>query len=278
MISLLAELPPTLSVFFVFIFGLIIGSFLNVYIYRFHTGKSLSGSSHCLSCGTPLKAYELVPLFSYLFLRGRCRTCQAIIPSRYFLVELLTALLFVGVFLNLSGLFTVTWFLVVMAVLVVTVVYDLYHMIIPDEMIVVLLVLAFGYEFYNLFTDGTVMNFIYNLGSAFLGSLFLFTLWKVSDGRWIGFGDVKLIFPLGLLVGYKGVFSMLVLSFWVGAVVGLLLLLLQSLKKRGKPHLRFLGRELTIKSAVPFAPFLISGFLLVLFFSIDVIALITYVP
>jgi len=93
--QLIADLPTSFLLIIAFGFGIIIGSFLNVYLYRFHTGKSLSGSSHCLSCATPLKFYELVPLFSYLFLRGRCRTCSSLVPSRYFLVELLTGILFV---------------------------------------------------------------------------------------------------------------------------------------------------------------------------------------
>ena len=100
----------------------------------------------------------------------------------------------------------------------------------------------------------------------------------MSEGRWIGFGDVKLVLPLGILIGYAGVFSMLVLSFWIGAIIGLLLLAWQYLQKRGKPHLRFLTRELTIKSAVPFAPFLISGFLAVFFLELDIVSLITYAP
>lgn len=276
--AIFTDLPTLFVLVFTFIFGVIIGSFLNVYIYRLHTGKSLSGSSHCLSCGTPLKAYELVPLFSYLFLRGKCRTCQSFIPSRYFLVEGLTGLLFVFVMLTASDLFTLLLFWFLMTVLVVVFVYDLYHMIIPDEMVATLLVIAFLHELHGLVLGASVVDFAFNILSALIGSLFLFLLWRMSEGKWIGFGDVKLVLPLGILVGYAGVFSMLVLSFWIGAIIGLLLLAWQHLQKRGKPHLRFLTRELTIKSAVPFAPFLISGFLVVLFLEVDVVSLITYVP
>ena len=275
---LLADLPTNLVIFFTFILGLIIGSFLNVYIYRLHTGKSLSGSSHCLSCGTSLKFYELVPLFSYLCLRGRCRTCYSIIPSRYFLVELLTGILFIGVLLISSNLIELFLFWGVVAILVIVTVYDLYHMIIPDEMVVSLLVLAMIFELQELVFGKSVMFFASDIFIAFCGSLFLFMLWRMSEGKWIGFGDVKLVLPLGILVGYTGVFSMLVLSFWVGAIIGLSLLAFQYFQKRGQPHLRFLTRELTIKSAVPFAPFLIAGFLMVFFFHVDVVSLITYVP
>ena len=278
MLSVFADLPTLFVLVFTFIFGVIIGSFLNVYIYRLHTGKSLSGSSHCLSCGTRLKAYELVPLFSYLFLRGKCRTCQSIIPSRYFLIESLTGLLFVFVVLTTSDMFMLLLFWFLMAVVVVIAVYDLYHMIIPDEMVFALMAIAFLHEFYWLISGVSVTEFAFNIFAALIGSLFLFLLWHMSEGRWIGFGDVKLALPLGILVGYAGVFSMLVLSFWIGAIIGLLLLAWQYLQKRGKPHLRFLTRELTIKSAVPFAPFLISGFLAVFFLELDIVSLITYAP
>ena len=103
-------------------------------------------------------------------------------------------------------------------------------------------------------------------------------LWRVSRGTWIGFGDVKLVVPLALSVGALSVFSMVVLSFWIGAIVGVLLLLVQKLKRQGQPHVRFLGPELTIKSAVPFAPFLILGYLTILFFEVDVVSLLSYAP
>lgn len=276
--SLFADLPTSFIVIFTFIFGTIIGSFLNVYLYRLHTGKSLSGSSHCLSCATPLKFYELFPLVSYLVLRGRCSTCQSVIPPRYFLVEFLTGILFVGVVLSFSGIFLIPLFWLVVSILVVITVYDLYHMIIPDELVFSLLVVAFLHQLYLLILGMPAVDFMWNLLAAFFGSFFLFLLWRMSNGKWIGFGDVKLVLPLGLLVGYAGVFSMMVLSFWIGAIIGLTLLAVQNLRKRGQPHLRFLPQELTIKSAVPFAPFLISGFLTVLFFSVDVISLISYAP
>ncbi len=277
MFALFADLPFSFILIFTFIFGIIIGSFLNVYLYRLHTGKSLSGSSHCLSCATPLKFYELFPLFSYLALRGRCRSCGALIPVRYFLVELLTGVLFVGVVLVFSDIISIFLFWTLMAILVIIAVYDLYHLIIPDEMVLALLVVVFLYQFYLLATGLPVGDFYWNLLASFLGSLFLFLLWHVSKGKWIGFGDVKLVFPLALAVGYAGVFSMVVLSFWIGAVIGLMLLGLQKLHKRGQPPLRFFSQQLTIESAVPFAPFLILGCLVVLFFKVDVLSFFTYV-
>jgi leader peptidase (prepilin peptidase) / N-methyltransferase len=257
-------------------FGLIIGSFLNVYIYRFHTGKSLQGKSHCLSCGTGLKVYELVPLLSYLCLRGRCRTCCSVIPSRYFLVELLTGVLFVGVLLIATDLFTLLLMWATVAVLVVIAVYDLYHLIIPDELVATLLAAALVFKGYELVLTADASSFMYDLLAALAGALFFFVLWYASKGRWIGFGDVKLAVPLGLIVGYAGVFSMIVLSFWIGAILGLLILSFQSVRARIASRAHGQTRRLTMKSAVPFAPFLILGFLAVWVWGIDVVALLSY--
>lgn len=97
----------------------------------------------------------------------------------------------------------------------------------------------------------------------------------MSKGKWIGFGDVKLALPFGLIVGLEGVFSMVVFSFWIGALVSVTLLGLERLSKRGKVRLHFLSSPLTIKSEVPFAPFFISGFLLVQLLHADIFT-ITY--
>lgn len=259
-----------------FCFGIIIGSFLNVVLYRLHTGKSLSGHSHCLSCGRRLTALELIPLLSYLGLRGRCVACQSYIPIRYFLVELLTGLLFMGLVLVSESWVEVLFGAVVVSLLVVTAVYDLRHFIIPDELVFCLTVVAMLMSGYELYFSREPLTFALDLMVAFLGTLFFYGLWQISKGTWIGFGDVKLTLPLGLMVGASSVFSMIVLAFWVGAVVGVALLLLQRLQKRGKLPLRFFRTRLTMKSVLPFAPFLISGFLLVWLWDVSVISLLTY--
>ncbi len=274
----LAALPTSMMISFVFIFGVIIGSFLNVYLYRFHTGKTLMGSSHCLSCGKPLRVFELIPLLSYLCLRGRCRTCHSYIPSRYFLVELLTGLLFVGVVLTVTDVISIIHMLLLVSILVVVAVYDIYHMIIPDELVLAVLAVVLSNQLYLHIIGLPIEIFFMNVAAALAGSLFLLILWRVSNGTWIGFGDVKLIIPLALSVGFSSVFSLLVLSFWVGAIIGVGILLVQKIRKRGQPHLRFLDQELTMKSAVPFAPCLIISYLAILFFEIDVVSLLTYAP
>jgi len=275
--SFMTLVPLWQYITLVFVLGVIIGSFLNVYIYRFHTGKSLAGSSHCLSCQTPLRWFELFPLFSYLTLRGRCRSCSARIPSRYFWVELTTALSFVMVALTASTPVALLLGFLLVSILVVVTVYDLAHMIIPDAFVLGLTsvaVLLLATTSYDTFSVGYLVSAV---AGAVAGFVFFWGLWAYSKGRWIGFGDAKLAIPLGLMVGGVGTFSMLVLSFWIGTVISLGLLGYQhALRKRGQPHLRFVEGPLTMKSEVPFAPFLILGFVSVYFFHIDVLHLVSY--
>lgn len=274
---LLQNLPSGLLLILSGLIGVIIGSFLNVFLYRFHTGRNLGGTSHCLSCGSKLSPLELIPLLSYVFLRGRCQNCSSYIPSRYFIVEAMTAILFAAVFSVSSGVADLLFGWMVVILFVCIAVYDWYHMVIPDEFTFALtVVMFFGWIYKMAELNLPVDYFVYSVGAAFLTSVFLFLLWKVSRGAWIGFGDVKLVFPLALGLGYTSAFSLVVLSFWIGACLGLALLLAQKMYRRGQPHLRLLDKELTIKSAVPFAPFLILAYLTIYLWHIDVVALLSY--
>jgi prepilin signal peptidase PulO-like enzyme (type II secretory pathway) len=265
----------------VFVFGAIIGSFLNVVIYRFHTGKSLSGSSHCMSCLRSLRWYELFPLFSYVALRGKCRTCRSHIPPRYFIVELITALAFFAIYEKGGSVEILFLTGTLFALLLVVAVYDINHFIIPNELVVLIGVVVAG--FYGVFfyhgADAAIL--IPACIAALAAFIFYGGLWKISKGRWIGFGDAKLALPLAFLVvypdGYTAVFSMIVLSFWVGALFSVSLLGIQAALKRGQIHLHFLGSALKMKSEIPFAPFLIAGFVLSYFYGVDVLALISHV-
>lgn len=280
--------------------GLVVGSFLNVVIYRFHTGKSLQGRSRCLSCGHTLSWVCLFPVASYLALRGRCAYCTARISPRYFLVELLTALLFGMVAATTSSLFLTLALLTLVSLLVVILVYDLLHTIIPDEYVIAVTVVAVGIGALSIFdAQGAyvVREILLRLAGGAVGFLFFASLWYVSRGRWIGFGDAKLAFPLGLIVSWPGVVSMVVFSFWIGAVISVCLLGLQYLAWQGRLYLvsrpqsslffrltvmlqtyfRLPRLGLTMKSEIPFAPFLICGFVLVYFFSLTIFTFITFI-
>lgn len=276
MSSLFPFLPQLWFLGLLFLYGLIIGSFLNVVIYRLHTGKSIAGSSHCLSCGTPLAPYELIPLVSYLWLRGRCRTCGCAIPPRYFLVELGTAFLFMLSGLQALSIAELGYLLILMSVLTVIVVYDIRHFIIPDVLTIIVTITALLWLGWQWWGGVSLVVIFKTLVFALIGSGFFFCLWFISKGRWLGFGDVKLAFPLGLIVGGQLVFTMIVYSFWIGAVVSVILVGIAKMA-RGQLGLHLRLWNLTIKSVVPFAPFLIAGCLVTLFTKLDVLTLFTYV-
>jgi leader peptidase (prepilin peptidase)/N-methyltransferase len=249
-----------------FILGTIIGSFLNVVIYRLNTGRSINGRSHCLSCGTILAWYELVPVVSYIAQKGRCRHCVARITPRYLAVELLTGALFLVIWQVFSSDIALVFLnLGIGALLVIILVYDIRHTIIPDTLVMYLCIFALVYILHDttLWTASTVLG-------GLIPAVFFGGLWLVSRGRWMGLGDAKLAVPLGLIVGLWGSISMLILAFWVGAVVSVLFLILQKVPKIG---FLFLGRRLTMKSEVPFAPFLICAFFLVQLMGVDVLGL-----
>lgn len=266
-------MPEWFYIFFVALFGLVIGSFLNVVIYRFHTNRSINDRSHCLSCGATLKWYELFPLFSYLALRGRCRSCESFIPYRYALVECLTAGIFLLVYFNTTLVVNFILLLAFMSVLVVVLVYDLYHMIIPDELSFILGALALLIVSYLSWSMSDIELLWSSLLSALTAFGFFFSLWWFSGGKWLGLGDAKLAISLGLLVGMSGVFSLIVWSFWIGALISIVMICLQKLNLH-----KYLGfgstHRVKMKSEVPFAPFLILAFVMVYFLNANVLIFI----
>jgi len=237
----------------VIILGLIIGSFLNVLILRYHTGRSLGGRSGCLTCGQALCWFELVPVLSFICLKGRCRTCRAKVSWQYPLVELATASLFVFSAQHFLPSWTVVFFSwLIISLLIVITVYDLRHKIIPE-------VLVYGFDFLAFIWAIFLSE---DLISALVAGLIFFGLfgamWYFSKGTWMGFGDAKLVLGFGFLLGLSAGFSALLWAFVLGAIVGLLLLASSKLKKLPKNWPRF-----NLKTEVPFAPFLVIGLLLV---------------
>ncbi len=270
--------------------GLIVGSFLNVVIYRFHTGKSLEGRSHCMSCGHTLSWRCLFPVVSYVALRGRCRYCSAHISSRYLMVEVLTGALFGFVAYTIQDPLLRALYLCLAIIFVLVIVYDVLHTIIPDEFVIALgvcVALISGLHYF--YVPDTYELLMRVLGGA-SASLFFYALWLVSQGRWIGLGDAKLALPLGIIASWPTSVSMVVFSFWIGAGVSVGVLCFQWILKRVRiyveslPHhsrivrsTESLGKRfhcrrvgLTMKSEIPFAPFLIAGFCIAHFLGISV--------
>jgi leader peptidase (prepilin peptidase)/N-methyltransferase len=162
-----------------------------------------------------------------------------------------------------------------MSILVVIAVYDFNHFIIPDTLTIALTVVSVGWLGVRFLLGEAPSVLGFELLAAILGASFFFVLWAVSRGRWIGFGDVKLAIPLGLVVGSSMVFSFVVFSFWIGAVISLLLIGIAKLQG-GKLGLRFPLFNLTIKSVVPFAPFMIASCIVTVFFHINVLTLFSF--
>lgn len=269
-------LHPALIAVIGFCFGAVFGSFTNVVAYRMHTGRSLNDRSHCLSCGRTLRWYELVPVFSYAALRGRCGTCGSWVPLRYLGVEVASGITYAFLALSIDDPALLVLSCALASVLIVTVLYDLAHFIIPDEMVLVASGIAFAWFAYGAYAGTGEGSLVSHCAGAAIAFLFYGGLWYVSGGRWLGFGDAKLAVPLGFLVGIGGVFSFIVLSFWVGALVSLALMAFGSIVRGGQSGLRFDSGPIKMKSEVPFAPFLIVAFALVFLFRIDVLALVTY--
>jgi len=262
----------TLELLVVGIFGLIVGSFLNVFILRLNTGRSTSGRSGCMSCGAQLTWTELVPVFSFIFLRGRCRSCGSAISHQYWIVELLTAVLFVLVWMKGFGLSGTLFALLLVTLLIIVAVYDLKHTIIPNKIVYTFIFVALltNMPLVGTFTLTELpLHFLMVLASGTIVALPLFFLWLVSRGKWMGFGDVKLTFGFGLVLGaYSGLMAVM-LGFIIGASVGVMLLHMPKVMKL--LPLSPTSRRFTMSSEIPFAPFLIAGFILVFLCDVNIV-------
>lgn len=264
------------SLFF-FLLGACIGSFLNVVIYRYNTGMSVNGRSQCFSCSRQLTWFDMFPIVSFLTFRGRCRTCKSKISWQYPLVELITAFLFLALFKVDGFSATLIFDLIVFSLLMVMTVYDMRHKIIPDGLVVLFVILGLAKMLTQIFfVSGhfTSVAFstlpFWDLLAGFIFFVPFYLLWKVSDGRWIGLGDGKLAIGIGAFLGFELGLTAIVVGFWAGAVFGLAYLGLQRVLhsawfSRTRLGLFFARNSLTMKSELPFAPFLILGVLIVFF-------------
>lgn len=236
----------------IFLIGLCVGSFLNVVQLRLEKGESFAkGRSHCPKCRHQLSWLDLVPVLSFIFLRGKCRYCSEKISWQYPAVEILTALAFLGIFNFQFPISNTIFLFYVVSSLIVIFIYDLKHYLIPDKVLFPVIVITFLYQ--AIFHTAMLGNYV--LASA-IGTGFFLAIFLVSRGRWMGFGDVKLAILLGLLLGFPNILVGLFLSFFFGAILGVILLFL---KKRG------------LKSEIPFAPFLIIGTLVAMVYGLPIL-------
>lgn len=224
------------EIFAAFVLGLFVGSFLNVCIHRLPRGQSIvMPPSHCPACGKTLGFVELIPLVSFCWQRGRCRSCRVKISWRYPGVELLTGLLFAILYRHF-GLPEVLWQAVFYSILVAIFFIDWEHELIPNALVAALLLLTAAVQLFM-----PQISFFAALGGGVLGGGLFLLLAILSKGG-MGGGDIKLMTVLGLWFGWQQTILLIFLAFFSGGIVAVLLLLLK-IKKR--------------KDAVPFGPFLV---------------------
>lgn len=242
----------------VLVFGISVGSFLNCWVYRLSISEKPEGRSYCPKCKHQLSYKDLVPVFSYVFLLGKCRYCKKKISLEYPLVELLTGFLFLFAFLFAGLSVELIYLLIVLFFLIFIFVYDLKHYIIPDFATFSLIGTSSLYLLYNYFLTKDISLLYQSLLSAFFVFLFFFSLFYFTKGKGMGFGDVKFVIFMGLFLGFPNIVVALFLSFFLGAIIGIVLIVL----KRKK-----------MKSQVPFGPFLIAGTLVAYFYGEKIIEL-----
>ena len=234
--------------FILLILGLIIGSFLNVVIYRLPNNKSIvSPPSSCGSCGHRLGALDLVPVLSYIFLKGKCRHCGERISIRYPLVELLTGGLFALLFWRFGLSFDFVRFAVLSCILVSAAFIDIDHRIIPDKLN--LFGIVTGLVFIFLPDSLTIKNAL--LGLVVGGGLLLLVA-VISRGA-MGGGDIKLFAVIGLFLGLEKTIVALFLTFLLGGIAGIILIATK-IKSR--------------KDYIPFGPFIgIGAFIAIMWYN-----------
>jgi len=234
------------------VFGLAIGSFLNVVIYRLKKGESfVKGRSYCDKCKKKISWYDNIPLLSFLILKGRCRKCQRKIPIEYPLTELLIGIEFVWVYWLLSvnfnffnswegfySLALLIYWLILFSGSLGIIIFDFKYMMIPDEILYPLI----GLALLRLPFSGQ-----WQVIWAALGSFgFIYGLYLLTKKKGIGFGDVKLAVLLGLVLGWPNILVAYFIAFLTGAVVGVILIL----RKQKK-----------FKDRIAFGPFLLVAML-----------------
>lgn len=260
--------------FSIFIFGSIIGSFLNCLIFRLHSGESMLGRSHCMACKKMIAWHDNIPVLSWLMLLGRCRHCKKGISAQYPIVEAVVGTLFLIAFTveaqktgpiidpsqfvirNSSFLILLRdWF--VISVMTIVFIYDLRWYLILDKVMIPSIVVIFLSDIAVSFTQAEPLKHLaLYLVSAIIGGGFFLLQYLVSKGRWIGGGDIRLGFLIGLILGWPQVLLALSLAYMSGALVGVGLVL---------------GGKKSMGSKLPFGVFLSVACLVCMFWGTEIL-------
>ena len=259
------------SYFLIFVIGAIIGSFLNVLIDRPTRGETVVwGSSHCEKCRHKLVWNDLIPLWSYIRLGGRCRYCHSPIPFWLPLVEAVTGLLFVLIALffqplisnfsfTIPYLISIIYYFTVSSLLIVIFFSDLKYHLIYDQIIYPAIGITVIYRIFIFFTNYQLSITNYLFSSLLAAAFFYLLYWlgpKIFHKDTMGFGDVKLAVLMGLLLGYPKIIIGLYIAFLTGALVGVILILVKKAK---------------LKSQIAFGPFLVGATLIAWFWGEKII-------
>lgn len=240
--------------------GLLIGSFLNVCIYRIPRGESISfPPSHCFACEHNLKPKDLFPLFSYTFLKGKCRYCGEKISIQYPLIETLNSLVYLLLFAHFGLTVEFLFFAILASTSIAISVIDYYHQIIPNKLVLFTLIIGIIYKTTLYITTDEKLFTV--LKSSILGFLigggFYFFIFIVTNGN-MGGGDIKLMAALGVWLGTRDTVLTMLLTFMIGAIISVFLLATK-IKSR--------------KDAIPFGPFIILGTFLTILYKTQIIDL-----
>ncbi len=237
--------------------GIIVGSFLNVCIYRIPKKESIAyPPSHCNNCNKPLKCYDLIPIFSYLSLKGKCRYCGGRIAPRYPFVELLNGLLYLLLFHYFGLSLEFIFYSIVISVIIVISFIDYDEQIIPDGLVLFILIITVFYKLLEVLIFKLPIASLWGNILGFLTGGILFLLIAIVSKGAMGGGDIKLISVLGLILGLKTTLLHIFLSFLIGAVFSLYLII------SGKK-----GR----KDAIPFGPFINMAFIIAILYGNSII-------
>lgn len=240
----------TFLILFVFgCVGAMLASFSGVISERLNTGESwVHGRSHCNSCNRTLTVSDLVPIVSWVVSFGRCRTCKAPVPYLYPLAEVTLATLFIASYLRLGFTLPLLFLLVSLVLLTMIVLYDLRHTIVPLQLALLLIATSLAYAVSTTVNTHALSLVLLTSGIIAIG---FFLMHVLSKGQWMGLGDTPVALALSLIAGSAAV-SGLLFSFWIGAVIGIGILVTH-------PKGHRMGIE------VPFVPFLAAGYLLAFF-------------
>ena len=273
----------TLQILFLFLFGVVLGSFLNVLILRYELGgpvfgRQLKGRSYCPHCNRTLSWYELIPIISFVVQLGKCRNCGEKISLQYPVVEIISGVIVATIpqILGFTPL-ALIWSTTLLILLVISFI-DIRHYVIPDALTIIIALLGIvattiivmsdaplfalipgtflgDYAFVFSFTNNP---WLLRLSAAFIGGAFFSSIILFSRGKAMGSGDAKLITAVGILIGWPDALLVMMIAFITGAIVGIIMLT---------------GKKKKFKDALPFGPFIALGVMVVVYFGYDIISL-----